>query len=60
MKTLTKNWTITRGIHFVMSVVVLYYAFELSNIFLGILGGGFFFQSILSVGCSTGNCSTRR
>lgn len=60
MENLLKNWSITRIIHLVFGSIILYYAFEYSNYYLGLLGGGFFIQSVLNNGCSNGSCKRRR
>ena len=57
MQSFFQNWTITRAFHFVSSIVVLYLAFAFNNnVFLYILGFGFLIQSMLNVGCSSGQC----
>lgn len=57
MEKFIKNWSVLRITYLVVSLVLLgaavIYKFD---IFLLILGGGFLAQTLLNVGCSSGQC----
>lgn len=58
MKTLLSNWTFMRGFHLIASLIVIYAAYDYgNNVFLYILGVGFLAQSLMNVGCSSGQCN---
>lgn len=57
MQNLLKNWNIVRGLYLIASITILYAAYDFgNNIFLYILGFGFLAQTLLNVGCSSGQC----
>lgn len=57
MERLLKNWSIVRVLYLIASLVILYTAYDFdNNIFMYILGFGFLAQTLLNVGCSSGQC----
>jgi hypothetical protein len=57
MEKYLKNWPAKRIIYLIVSIAILvaavYYNYDY---FLLILGGGFLIQTMLNVGCSSGQC----
>jgi len=52
------NWNFMRMVRFVLSVVILFQAVQNHDIMFGMLGGIFFTQTILNIGCcGIGGCS---
>jgi hypothetical protein len=57
MKIMLKNWPPLRVTYLVVSLVLIGLAFMYGHdVFLYILGIGFFLQTLLNVGCSNGEC----
>lgn len=57
MESLLKNWNFIRVMYLIFSVIIIYTAYDFgNNVFLYILGVGFLAQTLLNVGCSSGQC----